>query len=218
MQIPSNVSGYPVSNRAVHLLPFGFHGDWTKDAAYWTNLLRSMHMSWAIIINTGDSVRQTYTGDKRPLELLLDAGIIPIIRDSPSIPHPWTNKETMRWTVELYGRYGLKPFWIIGNEPFDEREIDKDWVRKKNPTKEQIWEAFMSNWASAAHIITDSGGYVGFPDGPAYDFNPFESIENYRCGWIFREGLGFYAGHFYGKNRPVNYPYDDVPKNGTELT
>jgi hypothetical protein len=106
----------------VHLLPFGFHGDWLADAAYWVDLLVSMDLSWVVLITDGDSVRQKYGTSSSPLEVLLDGGIIPIVREQKLFPHPFTELETVRWTVDLYGQYGLKPLWIIRDEPFDSRE------------------------------------------------------------------------------------------------
>jgi hypothetical protein len=216
--IPPVVSGRPVTNRGVHLQPFAFHGDWTNAAEYWTLLLQSMYMSWVIIINDGDSVRQKYSRDKSPLEFLLDAGIIPIIRDSPKTPGKWTGRDTFLWSVDLYGKHGLRAPWIRGNEPFDKREVDSDWLRRKKPTREQIWAAFMENWAEDATYIAANGGYVGFPDGPCYGFNPFESIKQYGLQWIFDQGLGFYAGHFYGKGRPLDYCFDRVNRLAEQLT
>lgn len=212
LNIPEKVSGRGVSNRGVHLLPAAYHGDWLKRASYWTDLLVSMGISWVVIINAGDSVRQEYEVGVSPVKLLLDHGIIPIIREQKPFPRPFTDHETFLWTLDLYGQYGLKPFWIIRNEPFDHRE----WKDKKVPSN--AWEIIMEVWAAAAQFIASKGGYVGFPDGPCYRHNPFESIKAYDCQWIFDEGLGFYTGHHYGKNRPRDYPYDAVTRHGAQLT
>lgn len=212
LDIPAEVSGRTVTNRGVHLQPFGFHGDWLNRASYWTELMVSMGISWAVIITDGDSVRQTYHGPHSPLEVLLDAGIIPIIREQKGFPYPFTEHDTVRWTVDLYGKYGLRPFWIIRNEPFDARE----W--KNNEVPQNAWEIILGVWAEGAKFIASNGGYVGFPDGPGYEFNPFESIQAYDCQWIFDQGHGFYAGHHYSKNRPRDYPYDAVTRYGAQLT
>ena len=212
LDIPETVSGRRVTNRGVHLHPFGFHGDWLRDAPYWVDLLVDMDMSWVVIITDGDSVRQTYGTKKSPLEVLLEAGIIPIIREQRLFPYPFADQETFLWTVDLYQDYGLRPFWIIRNEPFDIRE----WVRHKVPAN--ALEIVMRVWSEAAQYIAANGGYVGFPDGPCYDFNPFEKIEEYGCRWIFDEAKGFFTGHHYGKNRPRDYPYDAVTRHGTPLS
>jgi hypothetical protein len=212
LDIPHQVSGRPVTNRGVHLQPFGFHGDWLDNASYWIDLLVSMDMSWVVIITDSDSVRQKYHTPSSPLRVLLDAGIIPIIREQRPFPRDFIDHDTFLWTVDLYGQYGLKPFWIIRNEPFDKRE----WVGNKVPSN--AWEIIMRVWTKAAEFIASNGGYVGFPDGPAYRFNPFESFKTYDCQWIFDEGFGYYTGHHYGKNRPRDYPYDAVTRYGAQLT
>ena len=212
LEFPLEISGRRVTNRGVHLQPFGFHGDWLKRAGYWTDLLVSMGVSWVVLLTDGDSVRQTYTGAKNPLQVLLDAGIIPIIREQKSLPLPFTEQDTVLWTIDLYGKYGLKPFWIIRNEPFDSRE----WVKGEVPPN--AWDLFMGVWSQAAQFIADKGGYVGFPDGPGYDFNPFDSIKQRDGQWLWDEGKAFYAGHHYGKNRHRDYPYDAVTRYGAQLT
>ena len=215
IELPETVSGRRISNRGVHLQPFGHHRDWLNRASYWVELLQSMHMSWVVLLTDGDAVRQEHYG-LNPLRVLLDGGIIPIIREQKQFPYPFTEHDTFRWTVDLYGEYGLKPFWIIRNEPFDGREWAKNWSDKH--TREEQWERIMTVWANAANFIASNGGIVGFPDGPCYDFNPFDSIKAYDCQWIFDEGKGFYAGHHYGKGRPPDYPYDHVTRYGTQLT
>jgi hypothetical protein len=212
LDIPATVSGRPVTNRGVHLYPFGFHGNWLRDAPYWVDLLVEMDMSWVVIVNDGDSVRQTYGLKKSPVEVLLDAGIIPIIREQRLFPHPFSDHETFLWTVDLYKSYDLRPFWIIRNEPLDIRA----WVQHKVPAN--ALETVMKVWTEAAQFIADHGGYVGFPDGPSYGFNPFDKIEEVGCRWIFDEAKGFFAGHHYGQNRPRDYPYDAVTRHGALLS
>jgi hypothetical protein len=211
LDIPRTVSGRLVTNRGVHLQPFGHHSDWLGNAAYWVDLLVSMGMSWVVLITDGDAVRQTHCG-LNPLKVLLDAGVIPIIREQRLFPAPFADQEPFLWTVDLYGQYGLKPLWILRNEPFDVRE----WVNGQVPPN--AWEIVMEVWAQGAQFMASHGGYVGFPDGPSYGFNPFESIKAYGCQWIFDQGLGYYAGHCYGENRPRDYPYDAVTRYGAPLT
>jgi hypothetical protein len=211
LDIPAKVSGRTVTNRGVHLQPFCYHGRWLDRASYWTDLLVEMGMSWVVILTSGDSVRQKY-GGLNPLQVLLDAGVIPIIREERLFPTRFTEHDTVRWTVDLYGQYGLKPFWIIRNEPFD----DRGW--KKRSVPEDAWQIIMSVWCEAAAFIAGNGGYAGFPDGPGYDTNPFESIKAYGLQPVFDAGLAFYAGHHYGKNRPRDYPYDAVTRYGAQLT
>ena len=43
LNIPERVSGRLITNRGVHLQPFGHHGDWLNNASYWVDLLVSRH-------------------------------------------------------------------------------------------------------------------------------------------------------------------------------
>jgi 3-oxoacyl-[acyl-carrier-protein] synthase-1 len=76
----------------------------------------------------------------------------------------------------------------------------------------------MRTWSQAAQFIANNGGYVGFPDGPLYPFNPFDSMKAYDVQYLFDEGKAYYTGHHYGKNRPRDYPYDAVTRYGAQLT
>ena len=214
LDIPLEVSGRRVTNRGVHLQPHGFHGPLMEDLEYWVELLVSMGMSWVVILTESDSVLHNYGTDTTPIEVLLEAGIIPIIRDKNLLPGPFTNMDAVERTVDIYGRYGLKPPWILYNEPFDERE----WANGKVPDYEEAWQIIAERWTQGAHIIAGLGGLVGFPDGPGYEENPFERLKGADGGSLFEEGHAFYAGHHYGKNRPRDYPYDAVTRYGAQLT
>ena len=39
LDVPKTVSGRPITNRGVHLQPFGHHGDWLNKAPYWADLM-----------------------------------------------------------------------------------------------------------------------------------------------------------------------------------
>lgn len=212
---PTHFKGRRITNRGVHIQPTGHHGYWMNDPEYWTNLFVDMGMSWVVMLTEGDGAVHDHVSTKMSAaETLLEAGIIPIIRDRQRFPWPFTNMETVDRTVEIYGRHGLRPFWILYNEPFDERE----WRNENIPPDDQAWDTIMECWANGARIVAEKGGYVGFPDGPCYDRDPFEYMLRYNCKWIFDEGLGFYAGHHYGKNRHRDYPYDMVTRHGYQLT
>jgi hypothetical protein len=172
-----------------------------------------MGISWVVIITESDSVVQKYGFDKTPIEILLDAGIIPIIRDQRKLPKKFINGPTVEKTVEIYAKYGLRPFWILYNEPFDSREWSKE-----VPSKEEGWPIIADRWVDGASQVAALGGYVGFPDGPSYDENPFERIKAAGGQWLFDQGHAFYTGHHYGKNRHRDYPYDAVTRFGAQLT
>jgi hypothetical protein len=213
LDIPAQVSGRQVTNRGVHLQPFGFHGTLLDNAAYWVELLVSMGMSWVVLITEGDSVLEQRHGTN-PLKLLLDAGIIPIIRDKRLFPNSFLNVETVKRTVTLYAPYGLRPFWQLYNEPFDERE----WKNKNVPADDEAWSIIAARWTEGARQVVDAGAYVGFPDGPGYSENPFEKLRPAGGLEFFDAGQAFYAPHSYGKGRPLWYPYDAVTRYAASLS
>ena len=213
LEIPATVSGRPVTNRGVHLQPFGFHGVWVDEASYWTELMVDMGISWVVFMAEGDSVLEERQG-LTPLKVLLDAGIIPIIRDKQHFPRGFVNQDTVKRTVDVYGQYGLRPFWQLYNEPFDVRE----WRNQKVPSYDEAWQVIVSRWAKGASLVVEAGAYVGFPDGPCYAENPFERLRPTGALEFFDTGMAFYAPHNYGKGRPLWYPYDAVTRHGAQLT
>ncbi len=213
LEIPAKVSDRPVTNRGVHLQPFGYHGTWLDNASYWVELMVSMGISWVVLLTEGDSVLEERQGTS-PLKVLLDAGIIPIIRDKQQLPDGFLNLDTVKRTVALHEKYGLRPFWQLYNEPFDHRE----WKHGKVPPYEEAWQIIVSRWTEGASQAAQAGAYVGFPDGPGYDENPFERLRPVGGLDLFDSGVAFYAPHCYGKCRPLWYPYDAVTRHGAELT
>ena len=206
MNLPATVSGRPVSNRGVHLAPFGFHAYWCEPKAarsYWLELMQSMGMSWCVLITDSDSCLEEF-GGKPVVQWLLEAGIIPIVRWQAAIDTPFTGGPVVRRLVPIYAAFGLRPFFQIYNEPLDGRE----WSHSK-----PSWKVFVSRWNDAARQVIQAGGLPGFPDGPGYSFNPFHDID--RSVWD--EGA-WYGVHNYSKGRPLSYPYDDVTQHGTPLT
>ena len=212
MQFPETIAGRNVTNRGVHLLPAAYHGFWMQRASYWIELLVSMHMSWVVIISDGDSVLEQCETDAygriSPLELLLAHGIIPLVRDGTDpLPRPFTNMEAVRRAAPIYGEHGLRPMWIVANEPFDGRE----WKGKPPDAHDREKFAWVMGLLQERMArVVENGGIAGFPDGPCYPENPFRHL--YRGMWD--DGLAFYATHNYGKGRPVDYPYDVVSQIG----
>ena len=213
LDLPEKVSDRTVTNRGVHLQPFGFHGTWMENASYWMDLMVSMGISWVVMLTEGDSILEDFQGTN-PLEVLLEAGIIPIIRDKQRLPRAFVNHEAVERTAALCEPYGLRPLWQLYNEPFDVRE----WVDGEVPPVDEAWEIIARRWSEGARQVVDAGGYVGFPDGPGYAENPFEKLRPAGGLEFFDAGVAFYAPHTYGKGRPLWYPYDAVTRYAAELT
>lgn len=211
--IPTEVSDRQVTPRGVHLHPGGTHNAWMPQADYWLGLLVEMHISWVLAISASDNFRVSGAA-----EALLQAGIIPIVRFLYQFPDPWTHGWEVRNLARLYERYGAPLIVQFANEPYDDREWRTG--RKGKSTKpkdpEQFWQTVAGLWNAAAQEIVSNGGIAGFPDGPCYDRNPFLEVGDPNDYW--ERGKAVYLGHFYGKGRPVDYPYDDVSQRGTPLT
>lgn len=207
MNLPAMISGRPLGRRGVHLLPFGHHGDWMKRADYWIDLLQSMHMSWVVVQSDSDSF---YTSGAA--HALLSAGIVPIVRFAYTFPYVWSHGEATAQLVRLYEKFDAPCIVQFANEPFDSRE----WRKGNVPDYETAWGIIAQRWNEAAREIVNRGAIAGFPDGPCFSENPFRRIEATTDLWY--DGKAVYLGHFYGKGRPLDYPYDEVTQKGVPLT
>lgn len=203
--IPSYVSGRKVTNRGVHLHPNGLHNYWMQDADYWVGLMQSMYISWCLAITESDNFLISGAA-----QALLDGGIIPIVRIKMQFPRPFTHMELVEDLVSLYDQYDAPCIIQWGNEPLDPRE----WVNGNVPP--DAWDVWTDNWNASARIITNLGAIAGFPDGPCFDINPFPYTDPVADLWA--NGQAVYLGHFYGKGRPTDYPYDMISRYGYQWT
>jgi len=210
IEIPAEVAGRPVTRRGVHLLPFGYHGGWCREAgewprSYWLDLMKAMGLSWVVLLTDGDSVLEPFDG-KSPLEWLLGAGVVPVVRYYGQLPYPFAGHDAVRRAVPIYAEHGLRPFWQLWNEPGNDRE----WAGGDAP--EDWWERFVPLWNQAARDVEALGGWPGFPDGPDYDYDrrhPFRDAEWTENRW--------FGSHPYGLGRPIEFPLDDVSRFGVPL-
>jgi len=174
---------------------------------YWLDLLTSMSMSWVVALSESDALYKSGAA-----KVLLNAGIIPIVRFAYTLPSPWVEHKSIEQLANLYARYNAPLIVQFANEPFDERE----WRDKKVPPIDEAWAIIARRWNEAAQAITERGAYAGFPDGPCYSDNPFEKTR--AAEWVWHEGKAVYLTHNYGKGRPLDYPRDDVSRFGTRIT
>jgi len=208
--VPEMFQGRPVTNRGVHLQDFGYHDVFMDNHEEWTNRLKAMSMSWVVACTEGDAFVKSDAA-----ATYMEAGCIPILRFTPSgMPGVFTQMAAVEEYVALCAVYGIPPLIIYLNEPYDDRE----WKDGQKPDDlDEFWDVWTTCWRKGARIIIDLGGIVGIPDGPCFDRNPFP----YLLGGFeddFAQGRVFYAGHYYGLNRPGNYPFDDAQRLGTPLT
>ncbi len=207
MEIPRAVSDRAVTRRGVHLQPSGQHTGWMVNSDYWLGLLVDMGMSWVTALSDSDAILTSGAA-----EALLDAGIIPIVRMAYQFPGPWVHGEMVERLAALYAWYDAPCIVQFANEPFDNRE----WRDRKVPPYAEAWAIIAQRWEEASREIVRRGAIAGFPDGPCYLENPFERIRATEDLW--HEGQAVYLGHFYGKGRPRDYPYDEVSRWGVPLT
>jgi len=210
--VPEYVSGRKVTKRGVHLHPTGHHGYWLEDPDYWTGKMVSMDISWAVCLTDSDGAMVKYpkAGNRSAIQVLLDAGIIPVIRFAPSnLPRHFPHMDHVSTAVEQCAPYGVTPIFQWPNEPGNYRE----WV--KDVPDNWYW-IFLERWQEFAGIVVSRGGIAGFPDGPCYDIDPFPHIAGTWDYWL--SGKAIYLGHYYGLNRPPDYPYDPIQREGLQWT
>jgi len=206
MIIPDTLHGRPITDRGVHLGPFGFF-PWADEVETWRDLLVLMGISWVVVVSESDAFYLSGIP-----QVFLAAGIIPIVRFSYQFPGPWTQGDATAQLATLYAQHNAPLIVQFANEPFDVRE----WEGGEVPPLEEAWAIIAQRWHEAATTITDRGAFAGFPDGPCYGQNPFTRIGDPGHHW--EEGRAVYLGHHYGKGRPIDYPEDDVSKYGVQLT
>jgi len=207
----SPVTQFPGStNRGVHFQPFGYHGGWIGKAGEWIDLLHSMRISWVVILSEDDAVLklQAVLGGRSVVQLFLDNNIQPVVRFAVKLDRGWPVMDHVRELVRQFAEYGLTPLVLIGNEPGDDREyagdVPPDWDRR-----------YLAYFQKHGSNVVQAGAVALFADGPGWPYNPFSEM---RATWpAWEDGWMGYAGHWYGLNRPPDWPRDSVTQTGTPL-
>jgi len=198
------------TNRGVHWAPYGFPGGWSAKAIEWVDLLRSMRISWIVLISEDDAMLKPLPElmGMSAVQYFLRNDINPVIRFKVKLDRGWPVMDHVETLVRQFSEYNLSPMILIGNEPGDGREyagdVPQDWP-----------ERYIGYFIEYGSRVVKAGGIALFADGPGYPFDPFEYMEPVFGYWeSMRMG---YAGHWYGLNRPPNYPYDSVTQTGKPL-
>ena len=205
--VPTTFKGRTVTPRGVHMQPSGQWGQFMAHADEWIARLHAMHVSYVVALADSDSFAAQGAAD-----VLLGAGIIPIVRFNQSrLPTHFTHQAATEQLTSIYARHGAPLFVQYLNEPGNSRE----WVNNIVPP--DWWDVWTSRWREGARQIIERGAMSVLPDGPCFPRSPFpdcsQGLEQYfESGWIA------YGGHYYGLNRPVDYPYDDASRFGTPMT
>jgi hypothetical protein len=242
--VPTEVSGHRVTGRGVHWGSHWYHDEWIAgwmgwNWQDWIGWARSMHLSWAVLLSAGDSALLPHktAANRSAAQILLDAGIIPLVRFPSNLPDPFSHVEHVDTLVKQVASYNVPAYILLGNEFHDPREWkEKKHSHKKKPKQDtdqvpRDWqEVGFAWWVQAARTCIEHGAYVGFPDGPDYATDPFQfmkdlpgkgylsaaDVDDFFRWW--EDGKVFFAGHFYGLNRPPDYPDDPISREGSPLS
>lgn len=204
---------WPHTCYGLHMQPKGHWTDWKdpKVREYELGVLRRTRSSWITGLSQGGSILEVIDG-KSAAEWLLDEQVVPLIRyHTSSMPTEFLDIVYVRQTVQIWNTYGIRPTWILWNEPGDERE----WKDKKVP--ENWKEVFLGLWINAARRVIEAGAIAGFPD-PLGEWPWFFERLPPDIVDAFRDGRAIICVHAYGKNRPPKYPLDPVSLYGAPLT
>lgn len=195
------------TNRGVHMQANGQWGTFMASPDPWLERLHGMGMSWVVALTDSDAFRT-----QGAAEVLLSVGIIPIVRFNLSqLPDPFPHAGEVAELSTLYARYGVPLFIQYLNEPLDSRE----W--KNGVVPPDAWDVWATRWREAAKQIADRGAMAVLPDGPCFPQSPFPACMQ-GIEYLFEGGWVAYGGHYYGLNRPLDYPYDDASRYGTQLS
>jgi hypothetical protein len=212
VKLPKAIRGRPLSRRGMHWGPMEHHDYWMQDRAAWMNRCLAMDISWVVLLNSGDSVIAPINGIK-PVEVFLEHGIYPIIRDMNKINREISSMDTIDETVKIFAKYDATPTWIAYNEYMNNREWPK---RRGVPSRPEAKRIFVRNLLHSIGVITDHGAYAGIPDGPDYDWDIIKAVEP---AWDkIKAGQVVFCPHNYGLGRPVYAPYDAATQHGIFIT
>jgi len=193
-------------------------------ASAWVPELQALGMKWVKLMSTGGE------GLAR---LLLDNGIMPVVRlgGRKSCPGSIDDPRYHGAYVDELKRYvdlGVRYFEVC-NEP----NLPTEW--EPPPGEEHgrlpehgLVEIVMGDWVKSVQIVLDHGGLPGFP-ALSPGAGTYDDVRFFReaCQWLVASAHGYadlmrrgvwIAVHNYSLHRPWDYPEDDVNQWGTPVT
>ena len=191
------------NGRGIHWVASPYHPD--GDALRrWVDELRQMNVKWVKLLDDGRG------SSLKVCALLLENGIMPVVRIYRYEPNPGhlgtTERETIRRLVALGVRY-----FETNNEP----NLPGEWKGGKRPPN---WlEVVVENFIIDADIVLTEGGFPAIPAlSPGDISNPYILIAEKRPD-LYESGI-WAAIHNYTLNHPLDYPDDPVNQQGQPLT
>lgn len=197
----------------VHLHPYAHHS-WTllpENRTKHIPVLKRIKASYVLMIVSSNSGTEIVDG-KPAVCHYLDEGIAPIIRFKGFLNRPFADIDAVKLLVAEYKPYGLRP--VI--QPWNELGDSREWLNGIVPSN---WrEIALTRLLEAGPQIIAADANFAFAD-PLSDWAWwFEGLSggDWKDWWA--EGAAVMSAHLYCKDRPLNYPEDDVSRYGTQLT
>ncbi len=176
-----------------------------KIREFWVPELIAMGVKWVKIAN--------HDGGEPLAELLLENGIMPIVRLYRPQPNPGVLGQREIDALDRYLAVGVK-YFEFNNEP----DLSVEWIGGHVPPPEDAVRIVAENAICDMDLILSKGGYPAVPalaTGTKWDI--IGAICALGRNDLFEGGV-WHAIHNYTVNHPLDYPYDDVNQQGTPMS
>ncbi len=189
--------------------PFGRPEHWGR----WLAELRAMNASWYKAMLDENAGEQPLAAVK----FLLDNGIMPVVRVYRREPNPGTLSAAGFRTIEKCVKMGVR-YFETNNEP----NLHVEWHggRCVIPMPDAAYQC-AEDWLVDARVVLDLGGLPAIPAmAPGGNFDDMWFLASFLDVVKDRPAIlskAWVAIHNYALNHPLDYPDDDVNRNGTPL-
>ena len=243
MAAGATVEQYPrpanYSIQGVHWTPTQYNSEF--DQSRIMDIVQRMGIKWVLLMDDGGGSTlqpNPHYGSRSPAEMLLDRGIMPVIRFMEPASHRFNarNEEALERLSVLYARKRCKGIYFFWQ---NECEMVREWEPKPVPRDwlEIVWRNFVRGAIQAqdlnARLVAekkipeDFRICTGTPaltswilqDKDKARVNPFRDyMSDEERREVFIDGFGWTNIHNYPLNHPIDYPDDKVNKKGKPLT